>query len=240
MVNKISPEKKLKIILLGSAYPFRGGLANYNERLIREFQNAGHDAEIFTFTVQYPSFLFPGKSQFTSDTAPNDLEISRKVNSMNPFNWISIGNEIKKRHPDILIFKYWLPFMAPCFGTIARIAKRSADTKVISILDNVLPHEKRISDKAFTNYFIKSADGFIAMSQSVLIDLKQFSKNKPAFIYIRCMIISEKKFRGKKQRENYLLMGKSITCCSLVSFANTRGWIFCLKLLLMNDSGNFH
>ncbi|HET6244843.1 MAG: glycosyltransferase [Bacteroidetes bacterium] len=168
-----------KVILVGSAHPFRGGLAVFNERLIREFQNLGYKAEIYTFTIQYPGFLFPGKTQFSDSPSPDDLKISRLVNSVNPLNWIKIGNRIRKEKPEILIFKFWLPFMGPCFGTIARIAKRNNKTKIACILDNVIPHESRPGDKQLTAYFLKPVDAFIAMSDSVLKDLDFFDKAKP-------------------------------------------------------------
>jgi D-inositol-3-phosphate glycosyltransferase len=169
----------MKIILLGTAHPFRGGLASYNERLAREFQSEGHQVEIYTFTLQYPNFLFPGKSQFSEEPAPSDLTIKRKVNSINPFNWLRIGNELKALKPDLLIFKFWLPFMGPCFGTIARRVRRNKHTKIITILDNVIPHESRFGDKLFTRYFLKPIDGFISMSQSVANDLEKFDTVKP-------------------------------------------------------------
>lgn len=170
---------KKKIILLGTAHPFRGGLASYNERLALEFIKEGHEVEIFTFTVQYPNFLFPGKSQFSEEPAPKKLIIKRKVNSVNPFNWIKIGNEIKRIKPDILIFKFWLPFMGPCFGTIARRVKKNRHTKIITVLDNVIPHEHRFGDKMFTKYFLKPIDAFISMSKSVTDDLNTFDQKKP-------------------------------------------------------------
>ncbi len=168
-----------KIILIGSAHPYRGGLVAYNERLAGALQEAGHEVTIYTFTVQYPNFLFPGKSQFTNEAAPSNITIKRKVNSVNPLNWVLVGNEIKNLKPDILLIKYWLPFMGPCFGTIARRAKKNHHTKVISILDNVVPHEKRVGDMAFTKYYMGSCDAFIGMSQIVLDDLKQFDNKKP-------------------------------------------------------------
>ncbi len=170
----------MKIIFIGSAHPFRGGLATFNERLSRELIEMGHEVELYTFTVQYPSFLFPGKSQFTNAPAPKDLKIFRKINSMNPLNWILVGNEIRKKKPDLLLYKFWLPFMGPCFGTIARRAKKNHHTKVVSILDNVIPHEKRIGDVAFTKYFLHSCDGFVTMSETVSIDLKKFEPVKPS------------------------------------------------------------
>jgi glycosyltransferase involved in cell wall biosynthesis len=170
---------KQKIIILGTAHPFRGGLASYNERLAKQFQDEGHEVEIITFTTQYPNFLFPGKTQYSEEPASKDLKITRMVSSINPFNWLKVGNYIKKQNPDILIFKYWLPFMGPCFGTITRLVKKNKYTKIITILDNVIPHEHRIGDKQFTKYFLKPIDAFISMSKSVENDLKQFDTIKP-------------------------------------------------------------
>lgn len=170
----------MKVVILGSAHPLRGGLASYNERLAREYMRQGHSVQIYTFSLQYPEFLFPGKSQYSDQPAPDDLYIHVKVNSVNPLNWLKIGKEIAALNADLLIVKFWLPFMAPCLGTIARRVKKNGKTKVISILDNVIPHEKRPGDMAFIRYFVNSVDGFIAMSDSVLTDLRKFDTEKPA------------------------------------------------------------
>jgi D-inositol-3-phosphate glycosyltransferase len=167
------------VIILGTAYPFRGGLAVYNERLAKAFQDEGVKVKIITFRLQYPGFLFPGKTQYADWEASKNLDIEVMVNSINPLNWIKVGLKIKKLQPDLLIIKYWLPFMAPCFGTIARIARQNKKTKVISILDNIIPHEHRPGDRVFSSYFTKSADGFVGMSKSVLNDLNQFNSQKP-------------------------------------------------------------
>lgn len=169
----------MKIIILGSAHPLRGGLASYNERLAREFIRAGHSVQIYTFSLQYPEFLFPGTSQFSDEPAPDDLYIHVKVNSINPLNWLKVGKEIAKLNADLLIVKFWLPFMAPCLGKISRMVKQNGKTKVISILDNIIPHEKRLGDFFLARYFVNSVDGFIAMSESVLTDLKKFDEKKP-------------------------------------------------------------
>lgn len=169
----------MKIIILGTAYPYRGGLAVYNERLAREFQNEGNEVEIWTFSMQYPGFLFPGKTQFSEENAPQDLKIFRKANSVNPFNWLKVRNEIKKAKADIVIVKFWLPFMAPCLGTIVRGARKNGKSRVISILDNIIPHEHRIGDRFLAKYFVKSVDGFVAMSESVLDDVNTFDRVKP-------------------------------------------------------------
>jgi glycosyltransferase involved in cell wall biosynthesis len=167
------------VVIIGPAYPLRGGLASFDERLAREFQSQNFDTTIYTFSLQYPSFLFPGTSQYSAEPAPKDLNIKVCINSINPLNWIKVGNELKKLKPDIIVVRYWLPFMGPCFGTILRKVKKNHDTKIICIADNVLPHEKRIGDKQFTAYFIKPVDAFVTMSDKVLTDLRQFT-NKPA------------------------------------------------------------
>lgn len=167
------------IVILGSAYPLRGGLAAYNERLARAYQQQGTKVKIITFSLQYPGFLFPGKTQLSDDPKPNDLDIEISVNSINPLNWIKVGRQIKHMQPDLLIIKYWIPFMAPCLGTIARIARKNRKTKVISILDNIIPHEKRPGDNLLSGYFARSVDGFVAMSRQVLGDLDFFDKKKP-------------------------------------------------------------
>lgn len=170
----------MNIIIIGTAYPYRGGLASYNERLARQFVCEGNNVTILTFTLQYPGFLFPGKSQYLDGPAPEGLKIVREINSVNPVNWILEGLRLKKDNPDILIFKYWLPFMAPCFGTIARIARSNNHTKILCIFDNVIPHEKRPGDRFLTRYFTGCIDGAVAMSQSVLNDLRLFRKDIPA------------------------------------------------------------
>lgn len=172
-------QKKKKIVLLGVAHPFRGGLASYNHRLVREYQKLGYDIELSTFTLQYPSILFPGKTQLSPSPKPDDIEIIEEVNSINPFNWIKVGRRIKKLAPDLLLLKFWLPFMGPCFGTIARIAKANGKTKVITVIDNIVPHEKRIGDRTLSQYFVNANDGFVAMSHEVMRDLGTFDTKKP-------------------------------------------------------------
>lgn len=168
-----------KIVIIGSAYPFRGGLAAYNERLAREYLNNGDDVVIYTFTLQYPSFLFPGKTQYSASPPPDNIKIERIINSINPLNWLKVGNRLKKQKPDMVIIKFWIPFMAPCFGTIARRIKKNNYTKIISIVDNIIPHEKRIGDRFLAFYFVQAVHGFIAMSKSVMEDIKLFNKTKP-------------------------------------------------------------
>ncbi len=169
----------MKIIIIGPAFPLRGGIAHLNESLCRAFIKEGDSAEIVSFSLQYPSFLFPGKTQKEEGNPPTDITIHTKINSINPLNWLSVASFIKKQKPDLVIIRYWLPFMAPCLGTIARLIK-STSTKIVAICDNVIPHEKRPGDKQLTQYFVNSCDAFVVMSKSVEEDLRKFDTVKPS------------------------------------------------------------
>ena len=170
----------MKILFIGPAYPYRGGLATFNECMARQFVKEGEDVKLETFTLQYPSFLFPGTTQYSTDPAPEDLNISRTVNSINPFNWFNVGRRIAEENYDMVLVRFWLPFMAPCLGTISRLIRKNKKTKVFAIVDNMIPHEKRIGDVSLGKYFVNSVDGFITLSQSVLDDVNKFDKhNKP-------------------------------------------------------------
>jgi glycosyltransferase involved in cell wall biosynthesis len=169
-----------KVVIIGPAYPLRGGLASYNERLCRAFNQQGHQSSIFTFSLQYPAFLFPGTTQYSTEAAPADIHIKVCINSINPFNWVKVGLTLKKLQPDVIVVRYWLPFMGPCLGTLLRIAKSNKHTRVVCIADNIIPHEKRPGDKWFTRYFVKAVDAFITMSEKVLADLPLFVTNKAA------------------------------------------------------------
>ncbi|MBQ6082812.1 MAG: glycosyltransferase [Bacteroidales bacterium] len=170
----------MKVIIVGTSHPYRGGIAAFTDRLATEFVREGVDIEVVTFKLQYPSFLFPGKTQYSNAKAPEGFPIECKVNSINPLNWIKVGREIRKKNPDIVIFTYWMSFFAPCFGKIARVIKRNRHTKCIGLIHNMIPHEKSILDKMFPPYFVKAMDGFVALSKSVLADVKSLDRrDKP-------------------------------------------------------------
>ncbi len=174
---------KQKVIIVGPAFPLRGGIANFNEALCRSMNAAGIETKIISFSLQYPGFLFPGKTQYDTGSGPQDIIIETEINSINPFNWLKVARQIKKEKPCYVIFRYWLPFMAPCLGTIAKFVKKGTNIKTIAITDNVIPHEKHAGDKLLTGYFIRQCDGFIAMSQSVLNDLLKFTNtDKKSFL----------------------------------------------------------
>jgi len=171
---------KKKVIIIGPAHPLRGGLATFDHRLAKQFIDEGFDCSIYSFSLQYPSILFPGKTQYSDEPAPEGIPIFSKVNSINPLNWIAVGNALKRLKPDLVVVRYWLPFMGPALGTILRRIKKNGHSKVIAITDNILPHEKRPGDISFTKYFLKSCDAFVTMSQKVMNDLRKFEPEKPA------------------------------------------------------------
>lgn len=170
----------MKIILIGPSYPYRGGIAAFTDRLAAEFVSEGADLEIYTFSLQYPSFLFPGKTQYSDSVKPEGLKIYRKINSINPFNWIKTAKTIKNKKADIVIFSYWMSFFAPCYAKMAKIISKNKVSRCIGLIHNMLPHEKSLLDVAFSPLFVKSMDAFVALSQSVLNDISKLDKkDKP-------------------------------------------------------------
>ena len=168
------------MVIIGPGYPLRGGLATFDQRLAREFIHEGFECPIYSFSLQYPDFLFPGTTQYSTDPPPEGLTILSRINSINPLNWISVGNELRRLQPDVIVVRYWLPLMGPALGTILRKVRKNQRTRIIAITDNIIPHEKRPGDIPFTRYFLKACDGYITMSEKVLQDLRIFQPVKPA------------------------------------------------------------
>jgi len=172
----------MRIVICGPAHPYRGGIAAYNERLAQQFLQEGDAAAIYTFKLQYPSFLFPGKSQYDEGYAPEGVTITRAINSVNPLNWFTIGLRLRRTRPDMLILRYWLPFLAPALGFISRIVRSNGHTRILTIFDNVVPHEKHFGDRMLTRFFIKSIHGALVMTKAVENDLRQFTTTMPCVI----------------------------------------------------------
>ena len=172
-----------KVCIVGTAHPFRGGMADYNESLARAFQKNGDEVTIINFTTQYPSLFFPGKTQYTSEAAPEGLQNLRCLSSVNPLSWIKTGLRIKKMQPDIVMINYWLPLMAPALGTVARIVKSNRHSRLLSVVHNMVPHEKRPGDRLLSKYFIAPIDGFLTMARKVFTDLREFDNKKPVVFH---------------------------------------------------------
>ncbi len=170
----------MKIIIIGPAYPYRGGIADTNESLCRALSLANNETSIVTFTVQYPEFLFPGKTQFSDEHKPEDIIINRMVNSINPLNWIIVARKINLMKPDFVIIRYWIPFLSPALGSIARLLQK--DVIKVALCDNVIPHEKFPGSNMLTSYFINSFNGFVTLSKAVAKELDKFSQ-KPKIYF---------------------------------------------------------
>ena len=169
----------MKIIIVGPAWPYRGGIATFNERLALQLQSEGHQVKIYTFTLQYPSFLFPGKTQYSSEKQPVNLDIVRTLSSVSPFSWFKTARLIARESPDAVVLRFWMPYFGPSLGTIGRYLRKRG-IKVVSLVDNIIPHDKKPGDRLFAKYFVGGVDGFLAMSHSVLDELKAFDNTKPA------------------------------------------------------------
>ncbi len=170
----------MKIRFLSTFFPFRGGIAQFNALMYREMEKQ-HDVKAFTFKRQYPNLLFPGQTQYVTDNDVADKIPSRAVlDTINPFTYIKTAREIKRSNPDVIITKYWMTFFAPSLGFVLGRFKGRAVR--ISVLDNVIPHERRFFDHAFNRYFLKRNDGFVVMSDKVLADLLHY---QPEAKYLR-------------------------------------------------------
>lgn len=200
-----------RVIIIGPAYPLRGGLATFNQRLAREFLNQGDDCSIYSFSLQYPAFLFPGTTQYSSDPPPAGIKIVTAINSINPFNWLKTGRALRRLKPDIIVVRYWLPLMGPALGTILRKVGKNKHTRIIAITDNILPHEKRPGDFAFTRYFLKSCDAFITMSEKVMQQLRQLEKTKPAMQVLHPLYDNFGEIISKSEARTFLRQQKGLT-----------------------------
>jgi glycosyltransferase involved in cell wall biosynthesis len=168
------------VVIIGPGYPLRGGLATFDQRLAREFIADGWDCVIYSFSLQYPGFLFPGTTQYSTEPPPEGLTIRSRINSVNPFNWLIVGEELRNKRPDIIVVRFWLPFLGPALGTILRRVRKNRHTRIIAITDNIIPHEKRPGDRSFTRYFLNACDAYITMSEKVMAQLRQFQPTRPA------------------------------------------------------------
>lgn len=203
----------MRIVIVSTASPLRGGIAHYVSLLYNHL-SVRNEVSIVTFKRQYPKLIFPGKSQEEKGGDSYTVPSVQVIDTLNPFTWFKAGKLAAERKPDMIIFKYWMPFFAPVFGTIARIAKRRSGCKVLYICDNVIPHEKTPIDKALTKWLLNSGDYFIVQSKSVEKDLLSVLKS-PDYRYVPHPVyeifgkpLDKKEARGKlglAEDENVLL-----------------------------------
>jgi glycosyltransferase involved in cell wall biosynthesis len=170
---------KKKVLILGPAYPFRGGIADTQNYLAQNLKNLGHEVVVFTFKTQYPKLLFPGKTQFSNESPPLRVNIKRKIHSFNPLNWRRVASSINQENPDVVIFRYWTPFLAPCWYGIGLNLNKAI--KKIGLVDNWIPHETRPWDKTLTQLFSSQMDGFATLSEAVGNQIKADLPKRPVW-----------------------------------------------------------
>jgi glycosyltransferase involved in cell wall biosynthesis len=160
----------MRIAFLSAFYPFRGGIAQFNANLCKELQKE-HEVVPFTFKRQYPGFLFPGKTQYITDgDSAVPVDSIPVLDTANPLSYRTTAQQIEKTQPDVLVMRYWMTYFAPSLGSVAGYFKKRG-LRVVSILDNVIPHERHFFDKPLTTWFLKRNSGFLVMSKSVRDDL---------------------------------------------------------------------
>lgn len=158
----------MRIAILSCFPPYRGGISQFNTSLYMELSR-NCTVEAFNFKRQYPEFLFPGKTQYITDGTRPPFEAVRVLDTANPLSYIGTARTISRWRPDLLLMRYWMPYFAPSQGYVAR--HMPAGCKVISILDNVIPHESHFFDKPLTSYYLKGHDGFVVLCNAVRDDL---------------------------------------------------------------------
>jgi glycosyltransferase involved in cell wall biosynthesis len=158
----------MRFSFLSAFPPYRGGIAQFSAALVRELRKT-HDVEAFTFTRQYPNLLFPGTSQYDA-AIPDDIGAKRVLDSIGPGSWRRTAHQMMEARPDVAVLRYWMPFFAPAMGTVAGQLQRKG-VKVISIVDNALPHEPHFHDRSLTRWFLGRNAGLIAMTEAVQGDI---------------------------------------------------------------------
>jgi glycosyltransferase involved in cell wall biosynthesis len=150
--------------------------------MLQEFGKE-HDVRAFNFKRQYPSLLFPGKTQYVSeDDNAAKVESERLLDSVNPCSWRLTAREILNWGPDLVIIAWWMSFFGPSMGRVARYLNKRG-VKTVGLIHNALPHEAHFWDKPLTRYFLNGCNGFITLSsevQSALLKLGPY-KSKQLF-----------------------------------------------------------
>lgn len=164
----------MKIVIIGTAYPMRGGIAHFNALLYKTLREHGHEVNLISFKRQYPSIFFPGKTQYETGDEGIHVDSEALLDSIGPGSWVKVARRVRSLNPDLVIFKYWMPFFAPAFAVIAKMVKRARNTKVLFVCDNIIPHERRPGDDFLTRMVLKTVDYYIVMSETVEKDLLQF------------------------------------------------------------------
>ena len=163
----------MKIVLVGPFPPFRGGISDLNAALADHLSKR-HEIHAINFTTQYPKVLFPGKTQFKKGDSAQEVDSIRCLSSINPFSWRKTAYKIIDIEPDLVLFRFWLPFFAPAFSGVAKKIRKYSDATIMAICDNIIPHEERLLDTRLTKIFFGFIDSFIVLSKKVENELMSF------------------------------------------------------------------
>jgi len=166
----------MQIALISVAPPYRGGISKHTSILIEKLSK-NHSVDIVNYLRQYPNFLFPGETQYLDDKSENDNSL-RMIDSINPLTWFRTGNKLAKKNYDLIIFRFWNPFFAPALGVITEIIKKkSPQSKLMSLCDNIFPHEKTPYADFLTTYLLNKLDGHIVQSSQTESELQEVVEN---------------------------------------------------------------
>ncbi|NDV94647.1 glycosyltransferase [Dysgonomonas sp. 521] len=170
----------MRIAILSPFHPYRGGIAQFSEQLSIELMRQ-NEVQVFSFTKMYPDFLFPGKTQYVPEGESSDIDVNRILNSINPFSYIQTAKEINRYKPDVVVIAYWMSFMVPAFSSVCLLLDKKI--KIIALIHNAIPHEKRVIDKPLAKFFFNRCDGFIVLSEPVREDLLSLKKDAKVILH---------------------------------------------------------
>ncbi len=168
----------MNIVLIGPMYPLRGGIAHASA-LLSSYLAHRHTVTLFSFKRQYPSFLFPGTSQYEDEGEGIPVPCEHSIDSINPFTWWKVGRRVRALAPDLVIFRYWMPFFAPCYTVIGWYAHRNPKTRILFLCDNIIPHDRRPGDIILTRLAFSQADYAIVQSNAVEQELHRITQHIP-------------------------------------------------------------
>jgi glycosyltransferase involved in cell wall biosynthesis len=157
----------MKIVLIGPAYPIRGGNALFVAYLYESLA-ATNDVQVISYSRLYPGFLFPGVRQTDiSGVAIKKHPATHMIDCLNPFTWWNAARVAASMNPDMLVFTWWNPFFGFIVRTIASSFKRRIKKPVVIVAENVISHEGRWIDVFMTKIALQTADRFLVLSKVV-------------------------------------------------------------------------
>lgn len=168
-----------RVSMIAPLPPYRGGISQFATCAWEALVASGREMQGVSFRRQYPQLLFPGKSQLDPEPSPTPGPVLRSIDAVNPWSWSRTARQIVAFEPEILFFHYWMPFFAPAFGSILRKVRKSRPVQAITLVHNVIPHERRPLDTRMGNWFLGQNDGFIVLSEEVERDLWELGHRQP-------------------------------------------------------------